>query len=109
MSIEWSCEFIATKDSTSKWGKWGDIDIQAFCSNEREFRDWIEFECDFYFEDDRLEALEDGDYWVYARGTSEFESDIDWESGIDEGGFRLDIDNLVTKKLDERYLPDDLS
>lgn len=100
--IEWVCEFVAVKDSSSpKFGSWSIEVVENFCSSTPDFYNWICFEFDFNFEDDRFKDLEDGEYIIYARGTSFFESDRDWESGIEEGGWILETEFVAVTKLIE--------
>lgn len=100
MEIEFAVEFTANKDKTSKWGIWSSAEILAFCSNEYGFNDWIDFDAGFMWEHEKLEGLEDGDYWVFARGVAYFDSSVDWEYGIEEGSWLLNPDIVVVKKLD---------
>lgn len=76
-------------------------DVRSFSSENFELWDMVDFDADFYFEDPRFDALTTGVYIVYARGQAEFESDVDWESGIEEGHFLLGIDTLAIKQLQD--------
>ncbi len=94
--FEYSCEFFLTvKDEKNPilHNRYDAYDI-LLVSELPNLWDFVEFSCDFYFDHPEFDKLEDGEYLVYARGIAEFESDRDWESGIEEGHYLLGIDKL---------------
>lgn len=91
--FEYACGFELNVERGNKWGEYQD-EVLEFVSENRELYDMIDFSADFYFEHPELEKLPDGDYWVYVRGIAEFESDVNWESGIDEGHFILGVEKI---------------
>lgn len=92
--FEYSCEFIMGVDRSDKFSPYTVVEKMGFNCENSELWDFIELEADFYFDHPEFDKLEDGDYFVYARGIAEFESDRDWESGIEEGHYLLGIDKL---------------
>lgn len=59
--------------------------------------DMIDLEADIVWqlkERNDLKALADGDYLLYISGDVWFESDRDWESGAEEGGFAFNVSFL---------------
>ena len=46
-------------------------------------------------------ALPAGEYFIYASGEVWFESDRDWESGVEEGDFEFNVCELIIKKMPE--------
>lgn len=101
--IEYSANFeleVIRKD-LKPWQSPYTVTEQDVISEVQYFYDMIDFEADFYFEDPRFAALDEGLYFVYVRGQAEFESDRDWESGIEGGHFLLGIDTLTIKKLED--------
>ena len=71
-----------------------DVTEIKFISENPELWDMIDFDAEFYFDHPEIEKLNDGLYTIYVRGVAEFESDRDWESGIEEGNFLLGVDKI---------------
>lgn len=52
---------------------------------------------------DDVKKLPDGEYFLYVEGSAGFVSDVDWESGTEEGSFSFDIEKIVIVEVkDER-------
>lgn len=103
---EYACYFNLLVDRQDKYSPYTVV-LEKFVSENTDLVDFIYFEADFYFDHEEIEKLETGEYSVYVRGVAEFESDVDWESGIEEGHYLLGVDKITIKKLEE--LDDDES
>jgi hypothetical protein len=105
MDIEYACNFELVIDRTqpSDWSKF-EVSLQQFVSSESELENWIDFTYDFPAdENESIKNLPDGTYLGYARGVAWYEPEVDWESGIDEGGWHLGIDVIrVAEAKDEQ-------
>lgn len=104
---EYACVFELNVERENRWGTYKD-GVLNFISEYSELWDIIDFSSDFYFEHPELEALPDGDYLVYVRGMAEFESDRDWETGIEEGHFILGVDKIRITPITIEEEADDL-
>ena len=96
---EYAVDFRLEVDRKNKYGNYY-TDICDFCCEQQRFYEWIDFDADFYFDHEEIAKLKDGSYHVYARGIAEFESDVDWESGGEEGHWLLGIDKLTILVLE---------
>lgn len=107
--FEYSCEFIFYVNREQRFGQYSIIERLGFNSENPDLWDMVDLEADFYFDHPEIDKLPEGQYWLYARGIAEFESDVDWESGIDEGHFLLGIDKLrITPIRVEQTTSDDV-
>jgi hypothetical protein len=98
---EYSASFTFSKenDSPKHFLMYSNIAVEDFCSEEEHLYDMIDFHADFYWEDERIKSLPDGEYRCYVRGQAEFESDRDWETGIEEGHFLLGIEKITIEQI----------
>lgn len=99
--FDYACEFELVVDDQNKIDPYHVRAVNSFISENFELWDIVDFSADFYFDDVRFEVLEDGVYKIYVRGKAEFESDVDWESGRDEGHFLLGIEVLRITKIED--------
>ena len=100
---EWSAEFELTIDR-----HWDmrfmhyEVSEMSFNSEMEKLYDFVDMpyslELDQY---DEFRNLEDGEYKVYVRGEAEFHSDVDWESGVEEGCFELQMEKISITKLEK--------
>ena len=99
---EWSAEFELTIDR--HW----DMRFMHYETSEMSFNSEMERLYDFVDmpysleldEYDEFRNLEDGEYRVYVRGDAEYAPDVDWESGIDEGGFELQMEKISITRIE---------
>ena len=69
--------------------EWEERDLTASCYR---MWDFIDIEYDLLQQlqgEDKIKALAEGTYFVFVTGTFEFESSVDWESGVEEGNYVL--------------------
>jgi hypothetical protein len=90
--------FLSVNKSTPSRSVNFHIEVKDFVSENLAIYDFIDFDSDFYLDHEKIQELKDGEYWVYARGIAEFESDVDWETGIEQGHFILGVDKINIKK-----------
>jgi hypothetical protein len=91
--FDYSVEFSLHVDRSWKYSPYSSCDV-LLVSEHQFLWDMLCFDADFYYDHPEFDKLVDGDYWVYAHGTAEFESDINWEYGVEEGHYLLGIDKL---------------
>lgn len=99
--MKYSAEFALIVEKTSTGTcKYSTEDLLV-TSEVLDFTDMIYFDADFYFGHEEIKKLEDGEYFVFVIGDAEFESDVDWESGIEEGHYWLGVDYIKILPLDK--------
>lgn len=69
---------------------------------------WLNENIDFEYdildeikEDDKINNLEDGDYYIYFNGTTEFSSEYNYDCGCYEDDVFTELDEIYYQKLDE--------
>jgi len=85
---KFACDFVLTKCE----GEF-ERDFTNISSTIYDLDSFIDFSADILWhlkDSENIKKLPDGDYHIYISGTAEFESDVDWESGIEEGHFVFD-------------------
>lgn len=87
----YAAEFRFTKFIELGKTMYEEIQISDFCFEDPFFKEMIDFETDFYWEVKEIDELPEGEYWCFVNGLAEFESDVDWETGIDEGHYLLGV------------------
>lgn len=100
---EFSAEFVLTVDR--HW----DMRFMHYETSEMSFNfemwnlsDFLDMPYSLDLDEyEEFRLLTDGEYRVYVRGEAEYEPDVDWESGIDEGCFELSMDKISITKLGE--------
>lgn len=90
-----ACSVVFTKTD-------GEIEIDEydFVSSIWKQIDFMDFKYDILIdEEETIQALPDGEYYSYIEGKTMFESDIDWESGREEGHFIFEIETILTQRI----------
>ena len=110
MTKEFACEFYYTKcEGENNYEDW------TLVSSIITLSDYIDFYSDIFqlfVDDKKSQELEDGDYHIFVCGEVEYQSDMDWESGMEEGNFEFGWDNedmTIVKMPDENAKPIGLS
>jgi hypothetical protein len=106
---EWSAEFELSIDR--HW----ELRFMHYETSEMSFNSEMDKLYDFVDmpyslsldEYDEFRNLTDGEYRVYVRGEAEYEPDMDWESGIDEGCFELSMDKISISRLEDLEKPNE--
>jgi hypothetical protein len=98
----YACTFIIHKIDEKNNEVWS----RSFTSSIPNQEDYSDVEYDivpYFVEMDEYKNLENGTYYVFIYGKTEWESNINWEYGNDDGEYGFDFDNVKISQLPENY------
>lgn len=105
MSEYYACEFYMKKyDEDGK--SWYVHKDEEVISSIPHIWDFIDFSADIVWvldNDERFSSLDNGIYRCFIFGEMEFESSVDWESGIEEGNFIFEFDKVKIVRLSSEH------
>lgn len=96
---KYSAEIYFSKEKDDE-GEDYEILERTVASSIYDLMDMVDFKYDIFDlveENKEIVDLPSGKYFVYISGDVWFESDRDWESGVEEGNFEFSCDEIIIK------------